>query len=202
MLDDTVQLPKTFDPLETSVSRVIRGVSGSALGGRELKDIIDVTWGRRTNTTIEIHINGVLVADGNTYCDGGKLGSSVESAMEEWQERVDEFGAGRDDRFEVSVVSWIEDVPTLGYARDDVFGQKCYFKLPKDGSSFFLGVPDSGIDGMPREDLRTLDVVHHTRTKVTSSLWSKEENEAAVNAYLRRVEEETRTETDTFDHYG
>lgn len=67
MQDDTVQLPKTFEPVETSVTRVIRGVSGSALGGRELKDIVDVTWGRTTNTTIEIHINGVLVADGSTY---------------------------------------------------------------------------------------------------------------------------------------
>lgn len=122
--------------------------------------------------------------------------------MEEWRDRVDEFGAGRDDRFEVSVVSWIKDVPTLGYARDDVFGQRCFFRLPKDGSSFFLGVPEAGLDSMPPEDRKTLDAVHHSRTKVTSSLWTKEENEAAVAAYLRRVEEETRTETDTFYYCG
>ncbi|MCV9964220.1 hypothetical protein OIU34_20250 [Pararhizobium sp. BT-229] len=201
-MDDTVQLPKTFEPERISVTRVVHGVAGSSLGKRELTDLVQVTWGRTTNTTIEIHINGVFVDDRSTYCDGGKIGSSVSSAMEEWQDMVEEYGAGRGDRFEISVVSWIKDLPTLGYARDDVFGQKCYFMLPQQGSAFFLGVPETGLDSMPREDLRTLGAVHHSRTKVTSSLWTKEENEAAVAVYLRRVEEETRTETDVFSYYG
>jgi hypothetical protein len=202
MQDDVIQLPKTFPPAETSVTRVIRGVPGSSLVSREITDLVNVTWGRTTSSTVEIHINGVFVDHRIEYCDGGELGSSLAHAMEEWQELVDDYGAGKDDRFEVSLVSWIKDVPTLGYAKDDVFGRKCYSRLPKLGSAFFLNVPEAGIGSLASEDLKTLDVVCHSRTKVMSSLWSKEANEAAMVAYLLRIEEETRTESDAFQHYG
>jgi hypothetical protein len=202
MRDDAVQLPKSFAPEDILVTRIIHGVPDTSLRRRDLNDVIQVTWGRETHSTVEIHINGVSVSDRNTYCDGGQLGSSVESAMEEWRDLVEEYGAGPVDRFEISVVSWVQDTPTLGYARDDVFGRKCYFRLPKEGSSLFLGVPEAGIDTMAREDIRTLDVVHHSKVKVASSLWTKEQNDQSATAFHLRISEETRTETDVFAHYG
>ena len=200
MRDATINFPKAFAPEDILVTRIVHGVSGTSLGRRELADVIEVTWGRETQSSVEIHINGVFVADGSTFCDCGKLGSSLAEALEDWSDRREEYGATCEDRFEVSVVSVIRDTPTLGYSHDDFLGHKCYFKLPD--SAFFLGIPDEGIDGVPSEDLRTLSAVQHSRTKTASSLWSDVENTAAAAAFLERAMEESRTETDTIPAYG
>lgn len=195
MRDETIQLPKTFPPETVEVTRVIHGISGSSLARREITDTIEVTWGRETNAIVEIYINDVFVDDRSTYCDFGMLGSCIDSALEEWNELVEEYGATKDDRFEVSIAAWITDVPTLGYANDDVFRHKRYYPIPKEGSAFFIDVPEAGLDSVQPDDLRTLDRIEHSRTKIRSSLWSEEENKAATAAFLMRISEDVRTVT-------
>ncbi|MCS4088508.1 hypothetical protein [Rhizobium sp. BK176] len=193
MRDETIQLPKTFPPELVEVTRLIHGIPGSSLSRREITDIIEVTWGRETNAIVEIYINGVFVDDRSSFCDFGMLGSCIDSALEEWNELVEGYGATKDDRFEVSIAAWITDVPTLGYAHDDVFRHKRYHPLPKEGSAFFIGVPEAGLDSVQPEDLRTLRSVEHSRMKIRSSLWSDDENKAATAAFLMRISEDVRT---------
>jgi hypothetical protein len=195
MRDETIQLPKTFPPEMVEVTRVIHGIPGSSLGRREINDTIEVMWGRETNAIVEIYINGVFVDDRSTYCDLGMLGSCIDSALEEWSELVEEYGATKDDRFEVSVAAWITDVPTLGYAEDDVFRHERYHPIPKDGSAFFIGVPEAGLDSMHPEELQTLRSIEHSRTKIRSSFWSDQENKAATAAFFMRKAEDVRTVT-------
>jgi hypothetical protein len=137
----------------------------------------------------------VFVDDRSTYCDGGMLASCIDGALEEWNELVEEYGATKDDRFEVCIATWITDVPTLGYANDDFFGRKCYHPIPSEGSALFIGVPETGLDSVEPSDLRVLRRVEHSRTTVRSSLWSDEENKAATAAFLMRVSEDIRTVT-------
>ncbi|MBY3157353.1 hypothetical protein HFO56_34065 [Rhizobium laguerreae] len=196
MRDDTVQLPRTFPAETIEVTRVIFGVPGSSLRRREITDLVEVTWGRHTNAQVEIHVNGVFVDDRSVNCDEGVLGSCIVGALDEWTDIVKEFGATEDDRFEVSISAWITDTPTFGYAKDNVFGQKCYFRVPREGSAFFIGVPATGLDSMNPEDRRTLDTVEHSKTKIRSSLWSAEENKAATATFLKRISEVVRTELD------
>lgn len=195
MRDEPIQLPKAFPPEMVEVTRVIHGVPGSSLRSREITDTVEVTWGRETNAQVEVYINGVFVDDRSTFCDDGMLGSCVDGALEEWNDLVEEYAATKEDRFEVSIAAWITDVPTLGYAGDDVFRRKCYHPIPKEGSAFFIGVPETGLDSMQPEDLRTLRSIEHSRMKVRSSLWSDEQNKAVRAAFLMRISEDVRTVT-------
>ena len=201
MREGTRDFPKAFPEEKIDVVRIVHGVAGSTLGRLDSRETLRVTWARETSAKIEIHINGHFVDDRGTFGDGSRIGQSVGYAMGDWEQLVEQYGVGPGDKVEVSVVGWIEDAPTFGLSHED-FGKRFYYSMPDKAGPFFLGVPPEGLDAVEREDLRTLRQRYHSKTKVASSLWTREECGGAIAAFIARADEDVRTETDGFDYYA
>ncbi len=196
MKDGLREFPKAFPEERIEVVRVIPGIRGSTLRALEHREELDVIWCRETTSVIQCFINGHYLEDHGEFCDTATAGSSLLHATARWKQLVEQTQASPEDRFEFCVVSRIVDVPTLGFAEEAYTGSRYYHMFPDFAGTFFRGVPASGLKSVPLEDRRRLGMIRHSETKVVSSRHTTDENDAAIERFLARVNETFRTETD------
>jgi hypothetical protein len=150
------------------------------------KDEADVVWVRVSHSISYLTFKGRIIRRGDGYYDFYHFLSSVKDIIEEAPQKAAAWGIEQDSELEHHVVAYLEDVPTLGYAKTE-YGRR-YFKPV--GQHVWHDVPDLvevggpfTMENFPYETRHRLEAVKHGATVVWKSSRTNEENEAALAAF-------------------
>jgi hypothetical protein len=166
------------------------------------REIVDLVWVRTSLAAACLSFKGQVVKKLGVHNDFYGLLSSARGRCEDAPSYARNWKIERDSELELHVVAWIEDAPTLGYARTE-YGRRYYTPIAKH---VWLDSPDAkageafNFDNFPFESRKGLAVAAHTATLVWKSTWSEEENLAAFSSYeaLAKAEERIVVDTDVW----
>jgi hypothetical protein len=172
------------------------------LGGSKVvlqRETADIVWVRVSHAVAYLSFKGRVVKILEGYNDFyGFLGSS-RRLVEEAPRRALSWQIDRESDLEMHVLGYLEDSPTLGYAKTE-YGRKYYQPIEKhvwlDSPEAKVGEP-FGFDNFPSDARQVLQTRQHAATLVWKSSNSDDENEKAFAAFeaLANVEDHVFTET-------
>jgi hypothetical protein len=201
-MDGTVRAHIAFPVENIDIVRIVRGVSGTPIPTREVRETLPVVWVRTTETKAFYLLNDRELQTGAHYCDSGSILSDVEGLVEQAPGMCETWAITKSSDVEYALYSRITDSPTFGPVADDRWTRNAYSSMPSS-EGFWRDVPETGLMALDMEErgARVLRPIVHSRTKVWSSRWSEEENKAACEAYRARVAEQVRTTGETESSY-
>jgi hypothetical protein len=188
-----------FKPQPTDVLYAVQEKSLAATREIIKRETVDIVWVRVSQAVAYLSFKGRIVKILEGSNDFYGLLTSSRREIEYAPEKAKSWGIERDSELEVHVLAYLEDSPTLGYAKTE-YGRKYYTPIR---SHVWLISPDAKIgdevnfDKIPYGARSLLGARQHAATLVWTSKKSDEENAAAYAAFvaLARAEEHVFTET-------
>lgn len=190
---------REFKPEPTSVLYVDE--QKKLTGSSEIicREEVDITWVRVSHAMAHLTFKGLIVKKLDQHHDFYGLLASAKGLIDEAPGKVARWRIEPNSELSLHVVAWLEDHPTLGYAKTE-YNRKYYTPISKQ---VWLDTPDAkagemfNIKNFPFDSRVGLKPKEHTATIVWKSSSSKEENAAAFAAYMELAKAEERVALDT-----
>lgn len=158
------------------------------------RDEADLTWVRVTHAASYFSFKDRVVKRSEAAYDFYRLMSGVEGLFDEAPRKAASWKIEQDSEFEYNVVAYIEDIPTLGYAKTE-YGRRYFTPIQR---GVWHDVPELQFGGadwqksFPFESRRGIEAVKHGATPVWKSSRSDAANEAALESFRSIVRATTR----------
>jgi hypothetical protein len=150
------------------------------------RDEADVTWVRVSHAISYLTFKGKIVRRGEGCYDFYHFMSSVADLFESAPKRAAGWQIEQDSELEHHVVAYLEDLPTLGFAKTD-YGRRYYKPV---GQHVWHDVPDLvevggpfTFENFPYEKRRRIEPIKHGASVVWKSSRTAEENETALAGF-------------------